>query len=308
MYSCFPSRKRHHLRIRRVESATGPGDETPSGAEVPLEDGRRRRHGQQTSSSARRVWVKRPPLLGPEFEQVLHRVVVHARTFEVLLETVKLLLANPPRSQDDRPLVLVRFAAQAPAENTAGEQSLYRFIRFLVRGGHGGERPKLPSLARCGRTAAVATSTLRLLHQLHIHSLRHAHHLVDHILDELADVLRFLLTASNRRQPHQLDETGAYTRRHLENIARWRVTHHRFVVSPVEEALVHCDEQHLTSVDCHRFEVFGRTVDGYGYRVADFHCKCFVGHGDEERLPTAHLRANMRSSCSSYSSPVGKHD
>ena len=118
----LPVKEQHYLRKRRVEFATGSDDETPSGAEVPLEDSRRHRNGQQNSSSASDVRVERPSLLGPEFEQVPHLVVTHARTFEeALLEAVKLLLANLPHFQDGRPPALVHFAAQAPAENTASE-------------------------------------------------------------------------------------------------------------------------------------------------------------------------------------------
>ena len=89
-----PVEEQHHLRIRRVGSATGTGEETPNGAEVPLEDGRRRRHGEQNPSSACHVRVDRLPPLRPENEQVPHRVVIHTCAFEALLEVVEPMLAN----------------------------------------------------------------------------------------------------------------------------------------------------------------------------------------------------------------------
>ena len=82
-----------HLRVGGGEASPGPRGKTPGRAEIPLKDGRRRRHRAQNSSLARHVRVDGLPLVGPKREQVPNRVVVQVRALEADMEAVELLLA-----------------------------------------------------------------------------------------------------------------------------------------------------------------------------------------------------------------------
>ena len=153
-----------HLRVAGGKASPGPRGKTPGRAEIPLEDGRRRRHRAQNSSHARHVRVDGLPLVGPKREQVPNRVVVQVRALEADLEAVELLPANRPYGRDERLLLLDVVVARAPTEKAAGEQSL-RHLALLgvARGAHtgGGERPDLALQGQFGRLADALSSSPR---------------------------------------------------------------------------------------------------------------------------------------------------